>query len=38
MRHRLGNLVNRLGRRELALIVIGALVSAVAAKLVDTML
>lgn len=38
MRRRLGNLVNRLGRRELALIVIGALVSAAAAKLVDALL
>lgn len=38
MRRRLGNLVNRLGRRELALLVIGALASAVAAKLVDALL
>ncbi len=38
MRRRLGNLADRLGRRELALIVIGAFVSAVAAKFVDALL
>lgn len=35
MRRHLGELVEKLGRRELALIIVGAIASAVTAKLLD---
>lgn len=38
MRRHLGELVQRLGRRELALVTVGAIVSAVVAKLLDVLL
>ncbi len=38
MRRHFGEWIEKLGRRELALIIVGAFVSAVAAKLVDVLL